>query len=420
LRGTKLWFSALILLVATTGPGLGAFEPHGIDGLEAWYAADRLGSETPGGLVTGWKDLTTNGHDLSIVEDALPATLAEDQVGGQPTVRIRKTTAFHVNDPFELGDHTIFLVLRTTTPERALFRSESDPFSGLVLSRGGEHDEYHDGGIRPGQVKRYASPGGRGGAIAVTILARRSGVLKSWLDGTDISLDTTFNGPIRVGVFFTLSHTTFAASDGQGLRIGEMLFYGRFLTDDERESVAGYLARKYGIETASRSPEGSPEAVDTPGLQTVVASSAAPVWQVAQLSTSSGENINQTGVAVEWDRQDELDPPFAHDADDKPTRLTWTGDATRVRLYVSLPLVSRVPDANIRVLFRVNGANFLSGEGRSGPFGVSGKEVRSSVRAEVIARLERGDYIEVVTVGIGESGEVVLEPGLAVFSAETR
>jgi len=407
----------LVVPTATAAPGLGSGRPDGTEGLEAWYAAQHVGSKKASGdLVTEWEDLTANGHHLTIVEDALPAIFSNGQVGGLPALRIRKTTAFEVGNPFDLGDHTIFLVFKATLPDRALFRSESDRFSGLVLGRDGVHDEYHDGGIRPGQVKRYGSRSERGDDYGITILARDEGALRFWLDGSEVSQSTTFNGSIRVGLFFALSHTTFAASDGEGLWIAEMLFYDRFLSDAQRASVTGYLAAKYGIDSGKPSPT----VVAVPPEPSAPAMPEGVGWQVAQLSTTTVDNVNQAGFTVPWDRQDELDPSFVHDTEKNPTRLTVTGGATRVRLYVSLPLISRAPDANIRVLFRVNGGTYLSGEGRSGPVGVPEREVRASVHAEVIARLGQGDFVEVVTVPVGGPGEVVIEPGLAVFIAETR
>ena len=74
----------------------------------------------------------------------------------------------------------------------------------------------------------------------------------------------------------------------------------------------------------------------------------------------------------------------------------------------------------MRVLFRVNGALFLRGEGSSGPFGGPEGAGRATARAEVVATLNAGDYIEVVTLRAGEAGAVTITPDAATFIAETR
>ena len=109
-----------------------------------------------------------------------------------------------------------------------------------------------------------------------------------------------------------------------------------------------------------------------------------------------------------------------HDPESNNTRLGSDQDDTRVRLYVSLPLITSVPGTNVRVLFRLNGAAFLRGEGRSGPLGVAEGTHRGSATAEVIAPLSKGDYVEVVTMKTGAPGKVTIEGGTAVFIIEQK
>jgi len=75
---------------------------------------------------------------------------------------------------------------------------------------------------------------------------------------------------------------------------------------------------------------------------------------------------------------------------------------------------------NIRLLFRVNGALFLRGEGRTGPFGGPGGAGKASVTAEVLTTLNAGDYVEVVALRAGAAGTVTIDPDEAVFIAEVK
>jgi hypothetical protein len=196
------------------------------------------------------------------------------------------------------------------------------------------------------------------------------------------------------------------------MSVAEILIYGRWLPDAERNQVTSYLARKYelALEQSAPADDGSPP----PGTVAVL-----PV-ELAQLSTTTKSNVNEAMVAIPWDRQDLLDSPFEHDPDGENTRLVCTRDNVRVRLYASLPLSAEVDGVNVRILFRVNGAMFLRGEGRSGSFGGAGGASQASVQASVVATLGAGDYVEVVALRAGAAGEVRVDPDEAVFLAEVK
>jgi hypothetical protein len=385
-----------------------AGEPDRIEGLEAWYRADKLQLEKGSGAVGVWPDASGRGHDLVDEKNGLPAVRESAQLNDLPAVRIGKANSHRVTDAFELGDHTVFVVFRTDRTGRALFGSDRDEFSGVALRAEGLHDRLHIGGARSADYGSIETPTP---AWSITVLGRNLGLLHEFVDGVDRSSGVEYSEALRVGRFFRFSLTRFAKADGEGLRVAEMLFYRRFLTDAERAEVTRYLAEKYGIavEGAAAAPEGrAPE-------EPVGAVSSA----VAQLSTTTKVNINEAMVAIPWDRQDELDPPFAHDPEGNPTRLVCTRDDTRVRLSVSLPLTAPVDGINVRVMFRVNGALFLRGEGRSGPFGGPDGAAKASARAEVIATLNAGDYVEVLTLRSGAAGTATIDPDAATFIAET-
>lgn len=398
----------LLPCLVPAGAATDAVEPGRIEGLEAWYRADAPELKT-GDPVSVWPDGSGRGHDLVDDRNGLHAVCEAMQINDLPAVRIGKSNSHGVTEPFELGDHTVFVVFRADLTGRALFGNEADEFAGLELRAEGLHDRLQ---YAAGQAVRYGSIDTPTRGWSLIVLGRDAGSLHEFVDGVDRSSGAEYGDTIRVGRFFQFSRTRFAKSDGEGLRIAEMLFYKRFLVEAERQQVTRYLAEKYGL--AVQGTEAAPETVAGP------APAPAPAAGLAQLSTTAGINVNEAMVAVPWDRQDELDPPFEHDAENQPARLVCTRDGTRVRLHVSLPLEATVDGVNVRVLFRVNGALFLRGEGSSGRFGGPEGAGRASAQAEVIATLNAGDYVEVVTLRAGGAGSVTIQPDAATFIAETR
>jgi hypothetical protein len=331
------------------------------------------------------------------------------QVNNLPAVQVRKGESYTVATPFELGEHTIFLVYRSDRPARALFRSNTDKLHGVLLRGEGHTDQLQTSA--PVQTTNYGTTTLPRGKFGITVLGREAGVLKAFMNGADISIGAEYLGVMVVGKFFHLDHSQYAKSDGDGLRIAEMIFYNRYLTDGEREVVTRYLSDKYAIE------------VERHEATADIAEESGAVMEfmgvgLAQLSTNTEADINGGMTVIPWNLQDVLDPPFQHDTAAGNSRLACVQDGTRVRLYVSLPLATSVAGAEIRVLFRMNGSAYLRGEGRSGPFGGNGG--KRTVRAEVIASMNKGDYIEVVALREGAEGSVTIEPSSAVFIAETR
>lgn len=405
--------AAVLLSVCLITQAGHAAEPDSITGLEAWYSADAmqksLSRDDP---VSTWTDLSGKGHDLTGDRKGLPALFTPQQVNGLPAVQVRKAESYTVKSPFELGEHTIFLVYRADAPGRVLFRSNTDKLHGVILRGEGRTDQLQTSS--PVQTTNYGTTTLPRGKFGITVLGREAGFLKAFINGADVSVGAEYPGVMVVGKFFHLDHSQYAKSDGDGLRIAEMIFYNRYLSGREREVVTRYLSDKYAIEV---------ERHEEAATVAAAASGAVVEFQgvgLAQLSTNSKADINGGMAVIEWDLQDVLDPPFQHDTAAANTRLVCSQDGMRVRLYVSLPLSSSVPGANIRVLFRMNGSAYMRGEGRSGPFGGAGSEGKRTVRAEVIASMNNGDYIEVVALREGAEGPVTMDPSTAVFIAETR
>jgi hypothetical protein len=391
---------------------LAAAAPEEISGLEAWYKADSLqGSLSRDKPVVSWPDVSGNGHDLTEDQDGLPALFTPNQVNSLPTVKIQKETKFSIAAPIELGDFTIFLVYRSDKPGRALFRSNIDKFQGIIMRSEGKSDRLQISS--PLRTISFGSTALPNRTYGITVLARQSDLLRSFLNGADISVGAEYSGAIAVGKFFRLNHNQYSKSDGEGLRIAEMLFYSRYLSDSERGSVTGYLAEKYAIDVEVH--EEAAEAVQQTGAVVKYEGTS-----LAQLSTNSEANVNEGVTVVAWDLQDAIDEPFEHDTRTNNSKLTCTNDGTRVRLYVSLPVSSSVAGAELRVLFRINGSVYQRGEGRSGIFGRAGATEKRTVYSEVVATMNAGDYVEVVVLREGAEGTITIDASSAVFTAEVK
>jgi len=398
------------LFSPSPGPVLGnVFQPGDVEGLEAWWRADSLTASLDNGdKVVVWKDQAEHEHDLTSATGVAP-DFYENQINGKPIVYVRKG-AMSMATPFSMQEHTIFVVYKAEGGARKAFFHGASDSHGILLRRLEQTlDTYQSGDTNPGNQMNYGTPTPAAPDYRITVLAREKSRLRSWFNGEDVSSNTEFPDSIPVNGFFFLKQTTAVKSMGNGLGIAEMLFYDRYLPHMERESVTQYLSGKYGIPVVSSARE--VEVVDFPVAMSL---------SLAQLSTTTKVNINDTAVAIPWDIQDELDSPFRHDPATNNTQLFCAQDGIRVRLYVSLPLTASVADVGIRVLFRLNGATFLRGEGRSCHIRTTDDQHRGWLSAEVITRLSAGDYVEVVTLREGAKGTVTIDAGAAVFIAEVK
>ena len=416
-RFSALLTSSLIACVLFSGGHAEAVEPDDIEGLQAWWTADSLSLNNADKIET-WADRTGNKHDLTYASGVAP-DYYENWINGEPVVYVREGT-MSVANPFQLNDHTIFLVYRADgAPSKGLFHGGTDSH-GILLQDGAERrDVYHGANT----VTAYNTSSPEAKEFRISVLGRRSANFRAWLNGKDVSSGGELADSIGVNTFFLLKQTTFSRRSGNGLAIAEMIFFDRYLSSADRVEVVDYLSAKYQI---SVEEETVVEEGTTGGAAGTAVATGAEVelearpGAIAQLSTSSDINVNDSLVVIPWDTQDLLDEPFLHDTETDSSKLSCRRECRRVRLYVSLPVTTSVAGANVRVFFRLNGATFLRGEGRSGPFGSAGAPQKASVSAEVLIGLSKGDYIEVVTMRSGAPGEVVIDPGAAVFIAEEK
>jgi hypothetical protein len=362
-----------------------------IDGLVAWYRVDSLHRDMKGREeVSIWPDASGHGHDLVDDENGMPAIFEAVQINGLPAVRVEKSNTHAVTNPFDLDDHTIFLVYAGGRPRRGLLRNERGDLEshGIVLRQ-----EFQRDVLQQGQASApYGTDFDLDKAFAITALGRQAGTLRAFINGADISSGERLGGVLRVGRFFGIRHTRYVTSDGEGLRFAEMIFYDRFLDDDERNAVTSHLSEKYAIPLRYEAR--------------------------ALLATRSPQNVNVPSEvrAIEWKDQRELRDPLGHDPEKAPARLSCSRDGTRVRLSVSLRLTSAVAGTEIRVFVLKNYEEYLPGEVGSGS--MTGDGTPHAVELEVTLTLNEGEFIEIVTTAGGAEGEVTLVPGESVLSAE--
>jgi hypothetical protein len=408
--GRRAWLAAGCTLAFTVAVATsGTTEPAEVSGLVAWYKVDSLHRhKRDGDTIDRWTDTSRRGHDLDAAWENEPPEFDTLQLNELPVVVISGASHFDVARPFELGDHTIFLVCATEYTKRALFRSDSDPKQGVILHQDGQSHYYQKGkeGLFP-----YNRATDLDADHSITVLGREAGALKAYVNGIDISSGAELTTPIRVGRFFELEHTTFVSSDGESLRIAEMIFYDRYLTDAEREGITGHLSEKYGIAVASEIVE-----------RRVVASEGEVAIDEAavlvRLRTGTDVNVNEELVALGWDAPDKVTAPFRFDPQDANTELHCTRDGTRVRVTLVLPLQSAVADVQVRALILKSGSDWHQEEGESSPLEGYAPDLRAALRFQTVLTLDAGEFIEIVTTRAGEPGPVRLASDGALLVVE--
>ena len=123
----------LVALTPCAAYGQDATSPDQVEGLVARYEVGSrgLGRDRQADVGT-WYDSSGNGFDLLLEQDGDPAIRRALRLNQQATIEPRKG-AYDVREPFELQDHTIFVVVGTGSIDRALFSSDADPTRGVAL-----------------------------------------------------------------------------------------------------------------------------------------------------------------------------------------------------------------------------------------------------------------------------------------------
>jgi hypothetical protein len=401
--------SALLLVVVTAGgptpADVEALAPDDVPGLVAWYNVESVHRRSrDGDTVRRWKDSSGHGHDLVATPEGRPAVFHTRVLDGKPVISIPKANRFDVTEPFELDDHTIVIVFAGKLTRRAFFSSDTDPKQGIVLrDKGSIH--FFQNGTAGGFPYNRVTTSGTG--FTTTVLGREAGTLHAFINGTDLSSGLAVDTAFRVGRLFQIEHTTFVGSDGESLRIAEMLFYDRYLDEQERQGVTRHLGEKFGlpVSLAASKKESEPSIVDDEAVR-------------VRVSTRTRINVNDETVAIPWDVAGRTARGFHFDVESGKTRLVCTEDGTRVRVTVTLPLLTRVADASLRLLILVNGESYHPVEALSPPFAGPREDKFAMARLQTELSLDAGDFIEIITSQVGTAGNVRIPAAEALLVVE--
>jgi hypothetical protein len=407
------WLPPLLLLLAVPVAALSAVVPEKLPGLVAHYEATTLHSDYDnGGKIQVWPDSSGNGHDLVHTGSGGLAVFRTRRLDGKPVVEIQKGS-YDVTEPFELDDHTIFLVYRTKFVERALFSSDEQSTFGLVLHVDKTKHQLRTGGV--GSVTHsYSKRADSTGEYGIAILGRDAGRLRAFADGVEVSTGNHLAATLRVGRFFGIEYSQFVDRNAEQMQVAEMLFYDRFLPDDQREAVAAHLVSRYGLADRMRSVEPLGDRLE----QLRSAEGGASLW----LGTDSTMLLNPPDdvAAISWTAQDRVAMPFEHKLGPSNTKIRCKRGGTLVRIHVTLGLVATEAGANLRLLILKKNGEYHGHDAISGEFGGEGEAANGSVTLETTLFLDEGDWIEVVTLGLFESGEVRLDPARSFVVAEVQ
>ena len=245
----------LLPCLVPAGAATDAVEPGRIEGLEAWYRADAPELKT-GDPVSVWPDGSGRGHDLVDDRNGLHAVCEAMQINDLPAVRIGKSNSHAVTEPFELGDHTVFVVFRADLTGRALFGNEADEFAGLVLRAEGLHDRLT---VRRGPGGALRLHGTRRPAARPHRPGTGGGSLHEFVDGVDRSLRSRVRGhdPRRASFFQSLAHPLRQEPTARVCASPRCCSTSGFSVEAERQQVTRYLAEKYAM--AVQGTEAAPE-----------------------------------------------------------------------------------------------------------------------------------------------------------------
>jgi hypothetical protein len=415
IRSSRNPFPIALLLAALCALPIAAEEPPTPDrfeGLVAWYRGDLSAEDLDEkGAVNRWPDRSGNGHDLSRDGDNRAAVARGEELNGHPVVDI-ENGSFAVASPFALDDHTIFVVARSKYGDQALFRGDDAWSRGVVLYQNGRRHVIRTGGVGSDSPP-YSDTLGRELEFALTVLGRDAKVLRAWVDGTDLSSWTRSDEPLEVGALFHIELSQFVDRGGKGLEVAEMLFYDRFLEDEERHAVSSYLATKYGLRLRESVALTLPERMErlTDDRKRKLA------WL---LPKDQGNLNDPAGHRVVWGGDSRKLPAFRHEEGERGSRIYSTQDGAELYLYLSLPLEVEGPGLQLRALVLRNGAEYLEEDGETPVLSATGSLELDRLELEADLTLDAGDYIEVIVFQVGGPGAVTIGPDPAGLVLELR
>lgn len=389
--------------------------PNEFEGLEAWYRVEfsekDLGEK---GSVNSWPDSSGNGHDLTRDGENRAGVWRAEGLNARPVVDI-DVGSFLVKSPFELEDHTIFLVARSKYGDQALFRGADAWGRGVVLLQDGRRHAIRTGGVGTESLP-YSELLGRQLDFALIVLGRSNRVLRSWIDGADLSSWIRTEEPLEVGALFHIEMSQFVDRNGKGLDVAELLFYNRYLDEEERLAVSAHLAAKYGL----RLREGVALTLAERMRRLAGDKKSKLAWLLPDDAGNLNVSKDDHGHKIVWAGDSRKGGPFRHEVGEHGSRIYCTADGTSVYLYLSLPLVPEGKGASLRVFVLLNNQEYHEEWVETPVLGGSGPLEFDTLELETELTLNSGDYIEVIVFQDAAPGAVKLGPDPAGLILELR
>jgi hypothetical protein len=396
---------ACMLLATGVTAAAEPLSPDRVPGLAAWYDLEPVHRRAHDGMaLVRWADRSENGRDLLSVREQAPAVFRTKVLNEKPAVSIHRATRLDVSEPFELYDHTIFLVYSAEYSKRALLSSDEDDRSGIVIEDESKFHYLQHGGA----AYRYNRFGSPSPDFKIAMLGRELGSLRADADGLDVSSGREIATPLRVGRLFEIRHTRFVTSDGEGLLVAEMIFFDRYLKRAEREGVMQYLADKYALplyESPTAEPEETAKEIDEAAVR-------------VDASNRGDLSVNDGLVALPWDFIARSDEPFRFGSGEESSRIYSMVDGARIRVTVRLRLRSKVEGAELRLLFQINRETWVEPDAFNDPFEGAGADKSADLQLQAEMTLDDGDFFEVITTREGAEGPVRVQAREALLIVE--
>ena len=301
-----------------------------ISGLEVWLRAD-VGVVTSGSQVTTWQDQSGNGNDFIGTADAgtRPTVISSSTfLNGEPSINFAGNGDHFVDSDGESyingsTEFTIFMVYKSdlTGTDRGLFNAQVPNNEDALLTFRYDASGANNGGSFTNVVKTGILANDPDNQLeSFTDIQSTNGQIFAfqWQSGNtyDIFIDGILNNPSSAGPppAGTLSGAT-TAIVGKGGKddpntnnqswdgeIAEFIYYGRLLSQSERENVENYLSEKYTLSIRKITAADGGESISADDANTSYTTLTGPIIKegFAGELTASGTFILDAPAGFEW------------------------------------------------------------------------------------------------------------------------
>ncbi|MGA8593153.1 MAG: LamG-like jellyroll fold domain-containing protein [Bryobacteraceae bacterium] len=228
-----------------------------LNGLTAWYRADKTGASLPPSAsgpvnVSAWPDQSGSGNNASVPASGSGPVSTLDGGNCTPVLSFNGSQSLNFNLPVDgWTGMTVILASQayadgTGSSNAALFWSQNEGWGETFVSPFQTSVWYRFGTGHPGHQPNYSRPANIGGDFSITTTVHTTTLDSLYVNGTLAQQEGAESAQI-LG-----SAITGSIGSGHGNtfftgNIGEILIYNRALSDTERENVEHYLIGKYGV-----------------------------------------------------------------------------------------------------------------------------------------------------------------------------